>query len=246
MSRGLGLLLILALWNGCGSPPSRPESLWGPAPAPGDVPARQEPATVWQPPEEGEPGASAGSDSGVDEPEVEGTVVLNEIYYDAVGSDTDGVVFVELYGTPALNIGGYRVLLVDGGDGSIDDKIVLPDGARIPADGFYLIADAVTGDPLATRVAGVDLVDNFDPQNGPDAIQLVDRDGRLVDAVAYGEGGVAVAENGLATGEGVPAPDVAGGHSLERREPGVDLGNNIEDFVDQETPTPGLERVPVD
>ena len=172
--------------------------------------------------------------------DIQGKVVINEIYYDAVGSDTDGVVFVELYGAPGLVIGNAKVAFVDGGDGSVDDTITLPEDARIPADGFYVIADARTGMATATTIPGADLIDNFDPQNGPDAVQLIDKDGNLVDAVAYGEGVVPIAENGLATGEGTPAPDVVNGHSLERRMLGVDLSDNINDFVENEAPTPGM------
>lgn len=172
--------------------------------------------------------------------EIRGKVVISEIYYDAVGSDTDGLLFVELYGAPGLLIGNAKIAFVDGGDGSVDDTIVLPEDARIPADGFYIIADARTGMPTVTTVPNADLIDNFDPQNGPDAVQLIDKDGNLIDAVAYGTGVVPVAENGLAAGEGNPSPDVVNGHSLERREPGLDSGDNSADFVERETPAPGM------
>ena len=125
-----------------------------------------------------------------------------------------------------------------GGDGSIDDSITLPAEAKLRNDGFYLIADAKTGSSTESNVAGVDLIDNFDPQNGPDAIQFLDLSGQLVDAVGYGEGIVSLAENGLACFEGVAAPDVINGHSLERKEPGLDSDNNSNDFVEREIPTP--------
>lgn len=178
-------------------------------------------------------------------PTIPGRVVLNEIYYDAVGSDTDGLLFVELYGTPAFPVGGYKINFVNGADGKITDSVTLPDGAALRPDGFYLIADSRTDQPTVTQVVGaagaasVDLIDNFDPQNGPDAVQLLDAAGQLVDAVAYGNGVVPTAENGLATGEGSPAPDVVNGHSIERSSPGLDTDNNAADFVDRPSPTPG-------
>ena len=168
-----------------------------------------------------------------------GTVVLNEIYYDAVGSDTDGVLFVELYGTPGKLIEGDKINFVNGSDGNIDDSITLPSGAKIRSDGFFLIADAKTSSPTSSNITGADLIDNFDPQNGPDAVQLLDAAGKLLDAVSYGVGGVALAQNGLAIVEGSPAPDVINGHSIERKTPGLDTNDNLNDFVDRETPTPG-------
>jgi hypothetical protein len=246
------LLLFTVFSLSCGSPPSRPESLWDSFPTPEENQAKQAPAKVWEgeegnheePEEEAQGGGSSSSVpeeevSGEEVPEIEGTVVINEIYYDAVGSDTDGLLFVELYGTPGLPIGNYKVNFVDGGDGSIDDSTTLPEGAIVPSDGFYLIADAKTGSPTESNVSGADLIDNFDPQNGPDAVQLLDSDGNLVDAVGYGEGIVSSAENGLACFEGVAAPDVVNGHSLERKEPGVDSDNNLNDFAEREIPTPG-------
>lgn len=156
-------------------------------------------------------------------------VVLNEIYYDAVGSDTDGLLFVELFGTPGFEIGSYRINFVDGGDGSVDDSITLPENTFLGPDGFYLVADAKTGSPNESNVPEANLIDNFDPQNGPDAVQLLDQDGMLVDVVAYG----------LSLVEGSSAPDVVNGHSLERQAPGLDTDNNAADFVDREVPTPG-------
>jgi len=242
-----GAIVMLVLFSiACGAPPSRPESLWDSIPSSDAEGAKSVPVQVWSGEEaggsqEGEETTeeNGGSEPLVEEEEIVGTVVLNEVYYDAVGSDTDGLIFVELYGTPGLLIGGFRVLFVDGGDGSVDDTIVLPEGERVPEDGFYVIADARTGLPDVSQVPGADLIDNFDPQNGPDAVQLTDAEGVLLDAVGYGEGVAATAENGLAAFEGACALDVVNGHSLERREPGLDTDHNAEDFVEREVPTPG-------
>lgn len=172
-------------------------------------------------------------------PETISKVVINELYYDAVGSDTDGVIFIELYGTVGLSLGGYALHFVNGDDGKVYDSITLPQGARLGDDGFYLIADARTGLPTLSQVVGADLIDNFDPQNGPDAVQLVDDSGDLVDALGYGEGIAAMAANGLESFLGHPAMDVVNGHSLERKVLGVDTRDNASDFVEREIPTPG-------
>lgn len=240
MKERFGILAALAVLASCVSPPSRPESLWDSLPSPQAEAAKSLPAKVWDgaPVTPDQPGDSTSNAQGS---EVVGTVVINEIFYDSADSDTDGNLFVELYGTPGLAIGGYKINFINGSDGKIDDSMTLPTGAKIREDGFILIADAKNGSPTDSNIPNPDLIDNFDPQNGPDAVQLVDSKGQLADAVGYGDGGgiVPVAQNGLSSFEGTPALDVASGHSLGRRQPGVDTDDNSADFVDRETPTPG-------
>lgn len=172
-----------------------------------------------------------------------GEVVINELYYDAPGSDTDGVLFVELFGTPEMVLGGYQIVFINGDGGAITDLIELPAESRMGADGFFVIADGRTDMLDTTVVAGSDLIDNFDPQNGPDGVQLLDAAGRLLDSLVYGEGAVAVAENGFPLGEGSFAPDVAGGHSLSRHPAGWDSDDNAVDFVENTLPSPGTAAV---
>ncbi len=252
MKKPLSLFVLLtALMGGCASAPGRPDSLWDSLSSPQDGPAKQEPAKTWDSGSTTDSGngsrAQGGTgDSGLQSvSNVVGTVVLNEIFYDSTDSDTDGHLFVELYGTPGLRLGGYLVNFINGSDGKVDDKVLLPASAKIRDDGFFLIADAKTGSTTVSNVPNADFVDNFDPQNGPDAVQLVDSKGGLVDAVGYSDGGeiVTVAQNGLATFEGTPAQDVPSGHSIERRAPGYDTHDNAADFVDREAPTPGSEPI---
>jgi len=235
MMIGCSLLSLSA----CMSAPSRPYSLWDEMPSTEEGRAKTVPSKILEPttPEEGE----SGGDAPVSEV-IPGTVVLNEIFYDATESDTDGHLFIELYGTPGMTLGGFKVSFVNGSDGKLYDTITLPVEAAMPVDGFYVIADAKTGESTASNVADADLIDNFDPQNGPDAVQLLDASGVLLDAVGYGEGSMAVAENGLSSFEGAPAVDAVSGQSLERRETGVDTGDNAQDFVAIESPTPGSQH----
>lgn len=165
-------------------------------------------------------------------------LVINEALYDAIGSDTDGNEFIELYGEPNTDLSVYQVVLVNGADGAILETINIPDGAQIAPDGIFLIADTRTS-ATTSNIVGADLLDNFDPQNGPDALQVLDDQGRLMDALAYGNGNVPAAHNGLAAGEGNPAVDVAAGHSLSRIQ-GQDTHDNAADFVDLSVPTPGV------
>lgn len=239
------ILFSLLFLSACMSAPGRPESLWDSLPTSEESGAKTEPSKMWEPlgPDEvAEEGESENSST----PEViPGTVVINEIFYDSQESDTDGHLFVELQGTPGMTLGGVQVSFVNGSDGKLYDTITLPADALMPDDGFYVIADAKTGEASASNVTGADLVDNFDPQNGPDALQLLDASGALLDVVGYGEGIVAVAQNGLASLEGTPAIDVVNGQSLERYEVGFDSDNNVQDFVVLESPTPGAQHTAV-
>ena len=168
-----------------------------------------------------------------------GKIVINEIYYDAPTTDTDGLLFVKLFGTPGDAIGGFKIIFLNGDNGTPSDTVVLPDGALIGDDGFYVVADSRTNDLLATQVPRADFIDNFDPQNGPDSVQLVDGNGTLQDAIGYGAVPTAKSASGLPMWEGHPAVDVANGHSLSRKILGVDTDDNAADFVELTTPTPG-------
>lgn len=165
-------------------------------------------------------------------------VVLNEIYYDAPGSDTDGVVFIELRGAAGLDLSGLQVLMINGDNGSITDSIILPTGSRITDSGLFVIADQSTGSS-SSHVAIFDLIDNFDPQNGPDAIQII-FNGELLDCLAYGDVKVTQAENGLDIVEGVSAPSISSGHSLSRQEDAEDSQDNASDFFENTLPSPGI------
>ena len=164
--------------------------------------------------------------------------MINEVLYDASASDTDGNEFIELYGSPGTDIDNYQVVLVNGGDGGILKVITLPENTKIPDDGIFVIADARTNQPSATNIPVADLIENFDPQNGPDSVQLLDHQGHLLDGVAYGAGNISQAQNGLLMGEGSPAPDAPAGHSISRIG-GKDTDDNGKDFADLAVPTPG-------
>jgi len=188
----------------------------------------------------------ASSDSGDDDggevevPKVRPSwLVISEVTYDVTGADTNGDLFIELAGEKNTEISGYKVNFVNGSDGSIYDDFKLPEGAFIPDDGVYVVADAITNSPGATNVPNADYVVNFDPQNGPDAIQLVDDQGALVDAVGYGNPIVAFAENGLASYESSPADDVGSNMSLARVDT-FDTDDNSLDFIQKEDPSPGV------
>lgn len=167
------------------------------------------------------------------------SLVINEIFYDVPGEDTNGVLFIELRGTPGANIGKYVVRCVNGDGGKPTDTIVLPATATIPDDGFYVIADGMTGNLTATTVANADFVANFDPQNGPDAIQLLSADGAVLDVIGYGTPLPLHDADGLLMYEGAAATKVSAGQSLSRDAEGSDGDQNSVDFAWQANPSPG-------
>lgn len=193
-------------------------------------------------------GSGAGSSTGgSDKPSIPrpSWLVINEILYDIPGPDSDGDSFIELAGEAGTDIGGYEIAFVNGSDGKIYDTIKLPEGLLISDDTVFVIADAVTGSPGTSHVGAADYIVNFDPQNGPDAVQLLDDVGGLVDAVGYGSPIASPAENGRTSYEGSPAEDVGSGISLSRVDT-LDTNDNSSDFIQLEIPSPGVVESPVE
>ena len=156
-------------------------------------------------------------------------VILSEIFYDAEGSD-DGHVFVELAGPPGTLLDGWQVEGVNGFNGAVGPVILL--SGSIPASGLFVLADRTGGGSVF--VPNVDLVANFDFQNGPDSVVLRDAFG-IVDAVGYG----AFTSAQFFAGEGTPAPDPPAGSSVARWFADVDTDDNAADFRVLGEPTPG-------
>ncbi|MBI4020625.1 MAG: lamin tail domain-containing protein [Candidatus Aenigmarchaeota archaeon] len=153
-------------------------------------------------------------------------MVISEVFYDAVGDDT-GKEFVELYnptGQP-VDLAGWRLESGNGADGSWSLQTTLI--GIVQPYGFFLIA------------ADGDVKKSIILQNAPDAVRLVESGGTVADLIGYGS-------LTFPLFEGQPAPDVAEGHSLERRPGflsplagnGQDTNNNNADFLDRSVPEP--------
>jgi hypothetical protein len=156
-------------------------------------------------------------------------VQISEVLYDALGAD-DGHVFVELHGAAGHDLDLFLLEGINGADGRAGPVLAL--SGRIPADGFFVIADQA-GE--TTLVPEADLVLNFDLQNGPDSLVLRGPDGGVVDALGYGLFG----PEDVFAGEGSPAPDPPAGSSVARRFADVDTDDNGRDFHALADPTPG-------
>jgi hypothetical protein len=154
--------------------------------------------------------------------------LISEVLYDASGAD-DGAVFVELYGLPGTSLVGLALEGINGADGSVTVRVDL--AGAIGSDGLFVVADERTGG--GTDVAGADLLRDFDFQNGPDGVRLI-QGATVLDALGYGSFGAGE----VFSGEGTPAPDPAAGEALARLLPGIDTDDNAADFA-AAAPTPG-------
>lgn len=158
-----------------------------------------------------------------------GAPLISEVFYDALGSD-QGQVFVELFGTAGTPLDDYVLQGINGSNGDAGPILTL--SGVIPSDGFFVIADPDLG---VTSVANADLLLNFDLQNGPDSLELLDPFGSVLDAIGYGD----FSGGEIFAGEGTPVLDPPAGQSLARRFANVDTNDNAADFEALATPTPG-------
>ncbi len=157
-----------------------------------------------------------------------GLVVINEVFYDPPGND-EGC-FVELMGTPGLNLDGYFLAGVNGSGGKQYNLIDLS-GFAIPLNGYFVVAQD-------EDVPNAELIDSkADFQNGPDNIELWCGENRI-DSVGYGDFSEAVF-----VGEGEPTLDLLE-YSIGRRPDGADTNNNSIDFVGLALTSPGAPNGP--
>ena len=184
-------------------------------------------------------------------PPMSGAVVINEVFYDALGSDDyrNGAAptFIELFGPPALDITGYKVELVNGSGGAVYSTATLPAIARLDGNGYAILAIADSDSFLKFAAPGnkffilTNIANQDGIQNGPDNVKLSDAAGTLVDALGYGSfSGSQFFEGEGPCGVGPchSAPASGSGRSLGRVN-GVDTNDNLADFVSY-YPTPGM------
>ena len=177
-------------------------------------------------------------------------LVLNEIDYDNVGTDT--AEFVEIFNpaTNAMSLANLALIFVNGNNNLEYRRVNL--SGSLAAQGYLVVANsAVTVAPGATVITFAGAADNI--QNGaPDAVLLFDTaNHRVVDALSY-EGAVTAAildgETGvfnLVEGTAFPTADSNTGNvSLIRQPNGRDTDDANSDWMLSTTPTPGAANVP--
>jgi hypothetical protein len=151
-------------------------------------------------------------------------LVLNEVLYDPAGPDEGGE-FVELWNPDHVSraLAGVAIEVADGAKPDVWSVLYRgAEGDSVPPGSAFLVAASALSGPI---------------QNGPDAVRLT-RGVVVLDRLGYGD----LASPSLY--EGVPAPDVASGHSLARLTDGLDSDRNADDWGEESAPTPGRANHP--
>lgn len=190
-----------------------------------------------------------------------GSVLINEIFYDALGDDLrepagtkckngspscTSPTFVELIGPPGLLIAGYRLEMINGATGKSYNTAELPTDARLDGKGYAVIAMEQADSflsyaaPFSTNLYYIlkSYAPNEDAiQNGAGSIVLYDAARQQADAVGYGDFSASNLQN--FRGRGQPAARALSGRSLGRIAGRLPTDNNASDFITF-YPTPGM------
>ncbi len=154
------------------------------------------------------------------------SIVINEVDYDNVGSDT--AEFIELKNITAgtVDLSAYSLRLVNGSGGAVYQTYNLP-AVMLAAGDYYVVCANAANTPNCD----LDVIPNTDMiQNGPpDGIQLV------VIASGLNEDGMAYEGSMACCTEGSPLPAVGddnttANYGYSRFPDGVDTNDNLSDF----------------
>ncbi|HET8757747.1 MAG TPA: Ig-like domain-containing protein [Solirubrobacteraceae bacterium] len=162
------------------------------------------------------------------------TLVVNEVDYDQVGTDTTEFLEIRNNATTSVNLDPYAVRFVNGANNQIYLNFDLPSVDLAPG-GHYVVC----GDVAAVTNCNLDIGNASDLiQNGaPDAVAIVQGD-TVIDAVSY-EGLVPGYSEGTTAPTDTAAGPPAGPESISRVPDGCDTDDNGVDF--QRVPsTPGV------
>jgi hypothetical protein len=181
-------------------------------------------------------------------------IVINEVDYDQVGTDT--AEYIELYnpGGGAVSLAGLQVVLINGANGTPYDVIDLSTAGSLAGDRYLVIGGPGVSVPAsAMKLDPVWSQDQL--QNGaPDGIALIDPVTKtVIDAVSY-EGSVVNAMfadfpaavslvEGTALDPGVADSNTAA-KTLCRSPNGTDTNNAATDWTACATATAGATNVP--
>jgi cytosine/adenosine deaminase-related metal-dependent hydrolase len=184
----------------------------------------------------------------------QGGLVVNEIDYDNVGTDT--LEFVELYnaGAVAVDLTNVALVFVNGLGGVEYGRVSLASAGALPAGGF-LVAGSAALVATVSGAATIALDAAFTIQNGsPDGVLLLDTaTGQVIDALSY-EGSITAATLtgvagtvSLVEGTAVPlavADSNTAQGSLCRLPNGTDTDDASADWAFCSAPTPGTANAP--
>lgn len=164
------------------------------------------------------------------------TVLINELFYDAVGSDT-GHEWVELFNTSGGDVDLSAWKLQRGGT-AFQTAFTFPAGAKIAPGQHLLVGES--------QVSGASFTGTLAFQNGggaTDGVRLVNADGDTVDTLLYDQPNA----NALPDTNGAPgtafAPPTSEGASLARLPSGNRANGDSRDFSVTGSVTPGQTNV---
>ena len=196
---------------------------------------------------------NGGSGTATIEVKLGSGLVLNEVDYDQVGTDTEE--FVEILNTTGapVSLNGLALVMINGSNDTEYKRIDLsPEGTL--AAGEYLVVGSATllnNVPPSAKTIAFGLASNNIQNGAPDALGILDVQGAvLLDALSY-EGSVTA---GNITGVG-PTNFVEGNptavldnntaiRTLIRNPNGSDTDDAATDWAYSSTPTPGAVNVP--
>jgi hypothetical protein len=164
-------------------------------------------------------------------------VVINEVLYDADGSDS-GREWVELHNTMTEDVDVSGWMLQVAGS-SFSTKATLPENTIIPAGSYYIVGGEQAADDLGYSPNFVVSWSLGNAGSNIDGVRLLDCNEVILDTVLYG-----TAENseGLEDDNGVNptsfAPKATNGQTLGRVPNGVDTNQSGNDFAVLPFPTP--------
>lgn len=149
-------------------------------------------------------------------------LVIAEVQIAGASSSND---FVKIYNPNAatVDVGGWKLRKKSSTGGEYSMR-TFPNGSTVPAGGYFIWANSegVFGDAVGAQVTSTATLarDN--------SVALLDADGVVIDAVAWGEGA-----NQYVEGSAYPANPEAGQVLRRRFADGavVDTGNNANDFI---------------
>ena len=164
-------------------------------------------------------------------------IVINEIYYDPLGSDST-LEFLELYnsGDADICIGRWDIQVAGT---SFSTILTIPDNNLIKAKSYYLIAGQ---DNAGGFGVNADLTDSsLSVQNGgneTDGVRIRDIDNKIIDTILYDEPNTNNLPDDISSSGNSFTVDVNESHSLQRKNTGIDTDNSSDDFTDQTIASP--------
>ena len=180
-------------------------------------------------------GVSAQAIINVADRPIGAALVINEIESNQPGQDSEE--FIELYNasTSPINLGEYRLELINGSNGDTYSTLQLSEAGATLAPGQFLVF-ANVGVDVAAGALRASLPNNGIQNGTPDGVRLVSANGEVIDSVSYGGALMGVTE-------GTSALNDSGAGTLARCRDGADTDDNSVDFTLTATATPGAPNV---